>query len=71
MIILVLGIAFFVFYLINKISETSNNPKEARHRALILVGIICIVLDEINKGFGSIIFILFLLGYGWFKLYDK
>lgn len=31
MIILVLGIALFVFYLLSKISETSNNPKEARH----------------------------------------
>lgn len=71
MIILVLGIAIFVFYLLSKVSESSSNPKSARHTTLILVGIVCIILDAIANGLGAIIFILFLLGYGWFKLYDK
>lgn len=71
MIILVLGIAILVFYLLSKISETSSNPQAARHIFLAIMGFVCIILDVIAKGMGTIIFILFLVGYGWFKLYDK
>lgn len=71
MIILVLGIALFVFYLLSEISRSSRNPQSARHILLAIMAFICIVLDVIAKGAGTVIFLLFLLGYGWFKLYDK
>lgn len=71
MIILVLGIAIFAFYLLYKVSQSSSTPQSARYYFLAIVAVVCIILDVIAKGLGTIIFLLFLLGYGLFKLYDR
>lgn len=71
MIILVLGIAFFVFYLLSEISRSSRNPQSARHLTLLIVFFICAILEGVCKSLGTVVLLLFLLGYAWFKLYDK
>ncbi len=70
MFIVVVGILLLMAYFISKVTETSSDPKKAGFKLILVVGFVCMILDALCKGIGSIVFILFLVAYGWLKLYD-